>query len=104
MHKALQCKAQCGNCYKDGSQKAFGNLEEGEFTSSWLNWDALGHDTVRRKALAKVMLFKMMRISATINDREDFSDSMCLNVEEGMSTEKIPTLTRTYKIYEGTGL
>lgn len=64
----------------------------------------MGYGIVRMKALAKVMLCKMIRISITTNDREEFPDSMCLNVEEGMFTQKIPTLTRTYKIYEGTGL
>lgn len=28
---------------------------------------------------------------------------MCLNVEAGMLTEKLPALTTTYKIYEETG-
>lgn len=45
----------------------------------------------------------MMRIYATRNNREDFSGSMCLNVEVGMLTEKLPALTTTCKIYEGTG-
>lgn len=45
-----------------------------------------------------------MRISVTRNDREDFPDRKCLNVEEGMLTEKLPTLNKAYKIYEGTGL
>lgn len=55
------------------------------------------------KAPAKVRLCRMMKISATRNNREDFPDSMFLNVEAGMLTEKLPTLTTTYKIYEGTG-
>lgn len=55
------------------------------------------------KTPAKVRLYRMMRISATRNNREDFPDSMCLNVEAGMLTGKLPTLTTTYKIYEGTG-
>lgn len=56
------------------------------------------------KALAKVRLCRIMRISETRDDREDFPDRKCLSVEVGMLTEKLPTLTRTYKIYEGTGL
>ena len=64
----------------------------------------MGHSRVRVKALAKVRLCRIMRISATRDDREDFPDRKRLSVEVGMLTEKLPTLTRTYKIYEGTGL
>lgn len=84
-------------------QRKSENSEE-EFPPSWLDWDALGHDIAIMKAPAKVRLFRVMSISATRNNREDFPNSMCLNVKVGMLTEKLPTLTTIYKIYEGTGL
>lgn len=51
----------------------------------------MGHSRVRVKALAKVRLCRMVRISAMRNNREDFPNSMSLSVEA--LTEKLSTLT-----------
>lgn len=62
----------------------------------------MGHSRIRVKALDKVRLCRMVRISAMRNNREDFQNSMSLSVEA--LTEKLSTLTTAYKIYEGTEL